>query len=526
MARNRCIVVTMTVELTRPSLDDEEAINSLLSAIESTAQELPKYSGSDTELLSDDEARAAAKTHEKADRKEGRRQRQERRLGRAVIADGRGMADGRGIYYEPDNTLLTRGECRLRDGKTWFRRPTQEHNTEATLADADRRFDRRTALRLGGLVAIGAAIGAYADDVRETTERERLSRSRTSLVYEAKTAEGRRHPLKVTAGFGNGSSIPTAEAVQSYSWQHQVLGNVLGREGIDMNRLAGDTLEYMREHQQPEVSYAGFSMGGLMVLREAALIHDDEGPERVDTINVFCMPTDVSVLWPNIQASGYAMAELMSIVWGSEKSQIARFMVETFGARWSEIVMPSWAGEGVTPFAMLQRLANVSELVVRDKINNTVAASNRVARGQFAMIDELLPSYDTEGKQIVASGAEDSIRRLGKAKPGVPPPHIIYTRPLDNSADQTVNNDASVAKMREFTQQSGLPFIDIQVEGIHHADPIQTPKEHAFAIALAERAKGLSPTLRAAYREEIKTAGGRGVVTIYPVLPHNSSASD
>ncbi|MEO5950147.1 MAG: hypothetical protein ABIQ04_01730 [Candidatus Saccharimonadales bacterium] len=376
---------------------------------------------------------------------------------------------------ESDNELLPLRRRRRRDGRGWM---PPEHNDTETSFSAQRTYSRRQALRIGAATIAGVVGTVYRMDINAT--KMELSKTRAYLlpVYDAANVDDRHKAIVITAGFGNLNSEPTAIAASEYAQYENVYATLLDDKGIEIGALANVTADFADGRFVSELEFGGYSMGGLIDLAIASKIHASNPNMKVSAVHLYNTPSDGDTLWPWTRDQGDTMVDMLSVFKDAEYSRINRFLVETFGARWHEInEFGSDGSGGSNPlFIDPQKLYNVAKYVLKEKIFNDDAASTALLQSQF--------------KFILASGARDDILALGeKNKFEKKPPEIIYYRPVDPSADGVVNTvDASKA-FAEYCKEANLTFIDVQVEGIGHADPIQHTLEHSAAIRAVHLAR-------------------------------------
>lgn len=362
-----------------------------------------------------------------------------------------------------ENQLLSRSEARRSLGRASV--PPVGYDSRASEGRKnkdDREYSRRMFLGGLGLGALTLINKLYEVDISFTEVELSKANAYVYPVFSANNEVNKGRSQLVTAGFGNVSSIPTALAVPQDAEYQDVCATYLDNKGINKAKLADVTIEYCRQDKLRELTFKGYSQGGLVDVTLARSVLESMSDIDVPLIQLACTPSDVGTLRAATRAQGSAMINLLAAFPDADKSRINRFLVETFGARYREYLDPSMPG-GVN----LEKLAKVMRYVLGEKIFNEDAAAIPLLASQF--------------QYIVASGARQDIVAINEAaKTRRVQPHVAYIRPFDPELDQVVDTVAASSAFAQYCDEANLTFIDVMSDSIGHADPKEHPEEYAF----------------------------------------------
>lgn len=311
-----------------------------------------------------------------------------------------------------------------------------------------------------GAVALTLA-SLYSLDVAQGKEALNGSKSAIIPVSIDQSPSTKSSAIVVSAGLGNLNSYYTAAALPVYAESGNVWAMRYNNNGINVDTVAEKLIEEANANQITELSFSGHSMGGLIDLEVARRVYESQSPIIVPYIILDSTPASIEAVRPDVRSDGYTMARALSYIPGARYSSAVRFIAEE-AARFDQ-----FKDFGEPFFIDPAKFVNITERVIKDKFLRNDVASISLLESQF--------------KFILASGAENDIRALGKDN-GKPKPILVYMRPEDSSADQTVDNDFSQRQVGEYAQAAGLTLIVVKVAGIGHANPIQRPAEYDRAL--------------------------------------------
>lgn len=325
---------------------------------------------------------------------------------------------------------------------------------------------RTFAKAVGGLALTLTSL--YSLDVAYGSEAVNDSRSAIIPVSTEPSSFTKSSATVVSAGLGNLTAYYTAAALPAYEQYGSVWAMRYSNNGINVDTIAEKLIDEANQNQITEVSFSGHSMGGLIDLGVARRIYENKGPITVPYIILDCTPASIDAVRPEVRSDGYTMARGLSIIPGARYSSAVRFIAEE-AARFDQFK------DRDSRFLIdPKKFVDTTKQVINDKFLRQDVASTALLESQF--------------KFIVASGAKDDILALGKNN-GKPKPILVYLRPLDPAADQTVDNDFSQAQFEEYARDAGLTLIVVKIPGIGHANPIQRPSEYNQAISNLVMAK-------------------------------------
>lgn len=345
-------------------------------------------------------------------------------------------------YDNPDNRLLTKHEQQI-----------------ARAAERTTSRKRKLASRAGILALTLATL--YSADIQHGRQELAHTHSSIILVMNASSPQHNNEATVVSAGFGNLSSYNTAESLPAYAQEGQVWAIQYDNNGIDTDVIASDLIKQAQASGVNELSFSGHSMGGLVDLEVARKIYESDTDISVPYIILDCTPANMDSVRPSVRDDSYRMAEGLRLIPGARYSATVRFVVEEAARldQYRDMTKPLL----VDP----QKLIKATKTVIDDKIISDNEPS--------------VPLLESQIKLIAASGAKGNILALGKDR-GKPKPVLVFMRPLDANADQTVDDNYSQQQFEQYSREAGLTLMVVNIVGSGHANPIQKPNEYNDAL--------------------------------------------
>ncbi|MFD0000498.1 alpha/beta fold hydrolase [Nocardia sp. NPDC127526] len=343
---------------------------------------------------------------------------------------------------------------------------------------------RRMVLRasLIPLIALGL-FGQYWEwDV--APERARLARTEPAVVPIRAPAELRAADTAVfdLVGLGALDATETARALPALSRLGSVWAVRYDNTGIDTKVIADLIVKVTEAAKVPNVVLSGHSMGGVIALEIAKHLHLGS-PRKVLAVILDCTPVDLHAVRAESRDQGEEMLRWAGWVPGARESRLLRLAVETY-ARHERFLGGHWG-------IRRERLEEVLQEVLRDKILSTDVASNGLIAAQF--------------RAIVAGGAAGDLDALAAPAHGKPRPAIVFIRPHNSARDPIVDVDYSHRALIERVGGVNGTLLVVTTRSTGHANPIQRPEEYNTAIE-----QQVVPFIRLVQRESaLNTITGR-----------------
>jgi pimeloyl-ACP methyl ester carboxylesterase len=268
----------------------------------------------------------------------------------------------------------------------------------------------------------------------------------------------------VSAGWGNLDSAHTATSLPAYGAEGSVWAIRYDNTGVNTTSLAEELVAEAKTNHVTQLSFSGHSMGGLVNLEIARKVYESDNGISVPYIVLDCTPSSIDAVRPEVRNNGYLMTEGLSHIPGARYSSTIRLIAEE-AARYNKYKDSSQVLQ-----VDLSKMLDATKTIINDKILNDNVASASLLESQFEL--------------IVAGGAKEDIMALGKDV-GKPKPVLVFIRPVDTSADMTVDDAYSEKQFTEYAHAANLPLVVVKVPGIGHADPNSHPNEYNAALTRA-----------------------------------------
>ncbi|MGN2640295.1 alpha/beta fold hydrolase [Nocardia takedensis] len=327
------------------------------------------------------------------------------------------------------------------------------------------RRTRRVLLRLLAVLVAGLILFVqyWSNDVHP--EQMRLARTAPAVLPVAEPADERDWDTVVVdlVGLGGLDASDTAESLPALRDMGVVWAIKYDNEGIDTEVIADLITRAALMSGMKNVILVGHSMGGVIALEVGKHIHTDSD-RRLVAVLLDCTPVDLNAVRPESRGRGEDMVRWMRWLPGARESRALRIAVETY-ARREQFMDRHWSG---SPGVRGERLHDVVEEVLQDKIFSTDAASNGLIEAQFLA--------------IVAGGAVNDLRALSEPADGKPRPAIVYLRPRNAASDNVVDVAYSHRVLVDEVGGVDGALLVAFPRNTGHANPRQRPGEYNRVI--------------------------------------------
>lgn len=305
-----------------------------------------------------------------------------------------------------------------------------------------------------------------------------------SEVHEVYEYEGddemlRTHGTFVLTGFGTKDPSETAVSLDA----HKEIGSVFAIEysnnSLDIHDLASHVIETAREHDITQLTFDGYSLGGLIGTHVAAYIHEHTEDLAILNIIMNSSPIEPDDLTSRTKSALEPIEKITEQYPDLLYSKTLRKPIELIN-RYDRYV------EQVPDEPHTYRIAGLDSVVI-----NGTRYTLRLDkfREESESVDRILEDPDkasallmSQQIQILYKRIESPLHTLSKHKNNdktIPLTNVFYTGSQDTSQDPVINPDTSSDRLSMIMRELDNPF-SILLADVQHANPVEAKDTYAL----------------------------------------------